>query len=85
MFEGVGLGWVGGGGWGVGTGGGGGGERALGEGFVIRVVLGLGEGAGDRLLYDLQDTLDKLMHFLPQLSDLVLLKNGFYSFRAHTD
>ena len=23
------------------------GERALGEGFVIRVVLGLGEGAGD--------------------------------------
>ena len=24
-----------------------GGERALGEGFVIRVVLGLGEGAGD--------------------------------------
>ena len=24
-----------------------GGGRALGEGFVIRVVLGLGEGAGD--------------------------------------
>ena len=27
--------------------GGGGGGRALGEGFVIRVVLGLGDGAGD--------------------------------------
>ena len=27
--------------------GGGGGERALGEGFVIRAVLGLGDGAGD--------------------------------------
>ena len=26
---------------------GGGGGRALGEGFVIRVVLGLGDGAGD--------------------------------------
>ena len=25
----------------------GGGGRALGEGFVIRVVLGLGDGAGD--------------------------------------
>ena len=33
-------------------------------------------------LYDLQDTLDKLMHFLPQLSDFVPLKNGLYSF-AH--
>ena len=36
-------------------------------------------------LYDLQDTLDKLMHFLPQLSDFVSLKNGFYSFRVQTD
>ena len=33
-------------------------------------------------LYDLQDTLDKLMHFLPQLSDFVPLKNGFCSSRA---
>ena len=33
MFEGVGLGWVGGGK-----------GRAVGEGFVIRVVLGLGDG-----------------------------------------
>ena len=37
------------------------------------------------LQYDLQDTLDKLMHFLPQLSDFVPLKNGLYSFRAQTD
>ena len=36
-------------------------------------------------LYDLKDTLDKLMHFLPQLSDFVPLRNGFYSFRAQTD
>ena len=36
MFEGVGLGWVGGGE-----------GRVLGEGFVIRVVLGLGDGVGD--------------------------------------
>ena len=36
-------------------------------------------------LYDLQDTLDKLMPFLPQLSDFIPLKNGFYSFRAQTD
>ena len=35
--------------------------------------------------YDLQDTLDKLMHFLPQLSGFVPLNNGFYSFRAQTD
>ena len=35
-------------------------------------------------LYDLQDTLDKLMLFLPQLSEFVPLKNGFYSFRAQT-
>ena len=33
-------------------------------------------------LFDLQDSLDKLMHFLPQLSDFVPLKNGFYSYRA---
>ena len=32
-----------------------------------------------------QDTLDKVMHFLPQLSDFVTLQNGFYSFRAQTD
>ena len=25
------------------------------------------------------------MHFLPQLSDFVPLKNGFYIFRAQTD
>ena len=36
-------------------------------------------------LYDLQDTLDKLMHFLPQLSDFVPLTNRFCSFRAHTN
>ena len=33
---------------------------------------------------DLQDSLGKLMHFLPQLSDFVPLKNGFYSFHAQT-
>ena len=31
-------------------------------------------------LFDLQDSLDKLMHFLRQLSDFVPLRNGFYSF-----
>ena len=36
-------------------------------------------------LHDLQDTLDKLMRFLPQLSDFVPLKSGFYIFRAQTD
>ena len=36
-------------------------------------------------LYDLQDTRDKLVHFLPQLSDFVPLKNGVYSFRVQTD
>ena len=36
-------------------------------------------------LSDLQDKLDKRMHFLPQLSDFVPLKNGFYSFRAQAD
>ena len=36
-------------------------------------------------LFDSQDTLDKLMHFLPQLSDFVPVKNGFYSSRAQTD
>ena len=36
-------------------------------------------------VYDLQDSLDKLMHFLPQLSDFVPLRNGFYSFREQTD
>ena len=27
---------------------------------------------------------DKRIHFLPQLSDFVPLRNGFYSFRAQT-
>ena len=37
-------------------------------------------------LYDLQDTLDKLMHFLLQsLPDLVPGENGLKSFRAQTD
>ena len=36
-------------------------------------------------LFDLQDSLDKRMHFLPQLSDFAPLRNGFYSFRAQTD
>ena len=36
-------------------------------------------------LFDLPNLLGKLMHFLPQLSDFVTLKNGFYSFRAQTD
>ena len=35
-------------------------------------------------LCDLQGTIDKLMHFLPQLSDFVPLKKGLYSFRAQT-
>ena len=35
-------------------------------------------------LFDLQDSLDQLIHFLPQLSDFVPLRNGFYSFRAQT-
>ena len=35
-------------------------------------------------LFDLQDSLDKLMLFLPQLSDFVPIRNGFYSFRAQT-
>ena len=40
----------------------------------------------DNTIYmNLQDSLDKLMHFLPQLSDFVTLKNGFFSFRAQTD
>ena len=34
---------------------------------------------------DLKDTLDKLMHFLPQPSDFVPLKNAFYSFRSPID
>ena len=38
-----------------------------------------------RRLYDSQDSLDKLMHFLPQLSDFVPLKSEFYSFRVQTD
>ena len=36
-------------------------------------------------IYDLQDSLDERMHFLPQLSDFVPLRNVFYSFRAQTD
>ena len=35
-------------------------------------------------LFDLQDSLDKLMHFLPQLTYFVPLRNRFYSFRAQT-
>ena len=35
-------------------------------------------------LFDLQDSLDKRMHFLPQLSDFVPLRNEFYIFRAQT-
>ena len=53
MFGGVGLGWVWGGeggGWGRrGRGRGRGEGRVLGEGFVIRVVLGLGD---DFVVYD---------------------------------
>ena len=41
--------------------------------------------ASPHRLFDVQDSLNKLMHFLPQLSDLVPLKNGFCSFRAQTD
>ena len=33
----------------------------------------------------LQDIVDKLMPFLPQLSDFVPLRNGFYNFRAQID
>ena len=33
-------------------------------------------------LYDLLDNLDKLMHFLPQLTYFVPLNYGFYNFRA---
>ena len=36
-------------------------------------------------LFDLQDPLDKRIHFPSQLSDFVPLKNGFYSVRAQTD
>ena len=36
-------------------------------------------------LFDLQGSLDKRIHFPPQLSDFVPLRNGFYSFRAQTD
>ena len=36
-------------------------------------------------IFDLPYSVDKLMHFLPQLSDFVPLRNGFYSFRAHVD
>ena len=35
-------------------------------------------------LFDLQYSLDKLMHFLPQRPDFVPLRNGFYSFRAQS-
>ena len=42
-----------------------------------------GEGRG-LYIYNL-DSLDTLMHSLPQLSDFVPLRNGFYSFRAQTD
>ena len=35
-------------------------------------------------LFEVQDSLDELMHFLPKLSVLFPLKNGFYSYRAQT-
>ena len=35
--------------------------------------------------YSIYRIIDKRMHFLPQLSDSVPLRNGFYSFRAQTD
>ena len=35
-------------------------------------------------IFDFQDSLDKLMHSLPQLSDFVPFRNGLYSFRAQT-
>ena len=35
-------------------------------------------------LFDLQDSLDKRIHFPPQLSEFVPLRNGFYSFSAQT-
>ena len=35
--------------------------------------------------YDLRDTLDKLKHSFPQLSDNVRREEGFYSFRAQID
>ena len=37
------------------------------------------------LKYTYAYSLDKLMHFLPQRSDFVPLKNGFYGFRAQAD
>ena len=36
-------------------------------------------------LFDLQDSLYKRIHFPPQLSDFVPLRNGFYSVREQTD
>ena len=39
----------------------------------------------DTAYINLQDTLDKLTHFPPQLSDFVPLKNEFDSLRAQTD
>ena len=35
-------------------------------------------------LFDLQDSHDKLMHFLPQMPDFVPLKNRFCRFRVHS-
>ena len=37
-----------------------------------------------RRLFDVQDSLDKLMHFLPQLSVFFPLRSGLYSFRVQT-
>ena len=37
-----------------------------------------------QVFYIIQDSLDKLMHFLPQPSDFVPLRNGFHSFHAQT-
>ena len=36
-------------------------------------------------LYDIQGSVDKLVHFLPQLSDFIPLIIGLFSFRAQTD
>ena len=35
-----------------------------------------------QIIFSVQGILDKPMHFLPQLSDFVPLKNGLYSFRG---
>ena len=56
-----------------GRGGAGGGGRALGEGFVIRVVLGLGDGAG---VYIASFVQGKLGHVVK--NDIFVSKNTFF-------